>query len=100
MTKNDTPTLTTYAEWQRAYYYFNKALFGGQLPESLITLDRKSKRTRGYFAPNCYKNIEGETKDGFALNPYYFRRRGLVDTLSYLVHEMCHIWQKYYGCKN
>ena len=97
MNQNVKPTLTTYAEWQTAYDFFNKELFDGRLPECIITLDNKSKRNGGYFAPSRYKNSEGEIKDGLAMNPWHFHRRSFVDTLSTLVHEMCHVWQQHYG---
>ena len=92
---NATPTLITYAEWQAAYDFFNKELFGGQLPECVIILDRR-KRALGYFSPNRYVNDNGEVKDGLAMNPLYFRN-SLIDTLSTLVHEMCHVWEHHFG---
>ena len=97
MITDDKPTLTTYSEWQTAYDFFNADLFGNRLPECIITLDGKSKRSIGYFVPSRYKNAEDESKDGLTMNPSLFRRRDLVDTLSFLVHEMCHIWQHHFG---
>jgi hypothetical protein len=96
MHKN-TPTLTTYTEWQTAYDFFNKELFNGQLPECVITLDSKNKRTLGYFVPNRYENESREIKDGLAMNPSHFRRRSLIETLSTLVHEMVHVWEYHLG---
>ena len=97
MTKNVTPTLVTYNEWQTAYDFFNRELFDGRLPECIITLDNKGKRIGGYFAANRYANTEGETKDGLAMNPWYFHRRELIEVLSYFVHEMCHVWLQHHG---
>jgi hypothetical protein len=35
------PTQETYSALQTAYEHFNRELFGGALPECLITLQRK-----------------------------------------------------------
>ena len=91
------PTLTTYTELQIAYDFFNAELFGGQLPECIMTLSRKSKYTAGYFAPERYKNVVGEIKDELAMNPAFFNPQSLIDTLAVLVHEMCHVWQEHFG---
>ena len=42
------PTKETYDRLQQAYEHFNKALFGGTLPNALITLQRR-KGTFGYL---------------------------------------------------
>lgn len=39
---------TEYKIWDDAYQYFNEKLFGNNLPEVLITLNRK-KKARGTF---------------------------------------------------
>ena len=97
MGRKATPTLTTYTEWQTAYDFFNKELFGGQLPECVITLDSKNKHALGYFVSNRYESEYGEIRDGLSMNPFYFRRNNLLDTLSTLVHEMCHVWRHHFG---
>ena len=43
------PTRETYDQIQQAYDYFNRALFKGELPNCLITLQRRN-RTYGYFS--------------------------------------------------
>ncbi len=43
------PTDETYRGFYEAYRFFNEWLFGGLLPDCLITMQR-SKRSRGYFA--------------------------------------------------
>jgi len=39
----------------------------------------------------------GEETDEIALNPSTFRSRSTEETLSTLVHEMCHLWQFHKG---
>ena len=59
------------------YVMFNHFLFGAALPDDcMITLQRKSKRTRGYFAPDAFRKTDGNyTVDGIALNPICFLER-------------------------
>jgi predicted SprT family Zn-dependent metalloprotease len=91
------PTLTTYAEWQTAYDFFNKELFGGALPDCIIILDNKGNRIKGYFSLKRYGSLNGKTIDCLAMNPLHFHRRDLIDTLSTLVHEMCHVWEAHFN---
>ncbi|HIE17406.1 MAG TPA: hypothetical protein EYP71_04350, partial [Dehalococcoidia bacterium] len=35
--------------------------------------------------------------DEIALNPTHFKERTMAQTLSTLVHEMCHLWQHHFG---
>lgn len=93
------PTQETYTEFQTAYDFFNTELFGNQLPDCLITYQRKAK-TKGYFADGRFENIEnGQVIDEIAINPDYFSGENISPKtiLSTLVHEMCHLWQKYHG---
>ena len=74
------PTHQTYSELQHAYDHFNQALFGGQLPSCLITLQRE-KRSYGYFSSKR-----------FSLNPAVaaMRRadsRALAGTYAVLAHS-------------
>ncbi|HEX3048052.1 MAG TPA: SprT-like domain-containing protein [Bacillota bacterium] len=101
------PTRETYTEFQTAYDFFNQKLFDNQLPDCLITYQRKAK-TKGYFADGRFENaLDGKIIDEIAMNPDYFRSAdSFPETasefspktiLSTLVHEMCHLWQKYHG---
>lgn len=111
-TAND-PTRAAYEEFQTAYEHFNYHLFGGGLPNCLITMQRKSK-SYGYFAGDRF----GETAlhgvgprdetgrvlpvrmtDEIALNPSHFQARTTEEVLSTLVHEMVHLWQHHDGAK-
>jgi hypothetical protein len=90
------PTKETYDRFQDAYAYFNRALFEGQLPNCLITLQR-SKRSYGYFCGDRFGRDDGLVTDEIALNPRYFRERPADKVLSTLVHEMAHLWQHHFG---
>src|ERR1700680_4694459 len=63
------PTAEIYGVFQTAYDFFNTALFDGRLPPCLITLQRRSKRTLGYFAAGRFASTTGRTSDEIALNP-------------------------------
>lgn len=90
------PTRDTYDRFQQAYEHFNKTLFGNELPNALITLQRR-KGTFGYFSGDRFNNNEGRAADEIALNPARFGDRPLIDILGTLVHEMVHLWQHHHG---
>lgn len=81
------PTREAYAELDKAYAFFNTALFDDRLPDCLITLQR-SHDTLGYFLPNQFVNRSASNAHEIALNPSYFAIRSLPETLSVLVREM------------
>jgi len=92
-----TPTAETYTEFDRVYAYFNRTLFAGKLPPCVITMQRHRK-AYGYFHGNTWADAKGELiTDEIALNPDRFRGRSTADTLSTLVHEMCHLQQHHFG---
>lgn len=92
------PTQETYSALQAAYEFFNTELFGGSLPDCLITLQRKEKRVLGYFWGQRFEEIGGVHKtDEIAMNPQHFKRRSIMDVLSTLAHEMAHQWQEHCG---
>jgi predicted SprT family Zn-dependent metalloprotease len=92
-----TPTYDTYTELDRAYDSFNAALFGGHLPSCVITMQRRRK-AYGYFAGNSWTDAAGRlVTDEIAMSPDKFAVRSTAETLSTLVHEMCHLWQHHFG---
>jgi len=93
------PTTQTYSELQKAYDYFNITLFNGALPPCLITLQRKGKRTLGYYSPDRFSRIDDASlkADEIALNPVHFVGRSLTDILATLVHEMVHLQCQHSG---
>lgn len=92
------PTQETYSALQAAYEFFNTELFGGSLPECLITLQRKEKRVLGYFWGQRFEEIGGVHRtDEIAMNPQHFKRRSIMEVLSTLAHEMAHQWQEHCG---
>lgn len=89
------PTATEYTAFQAAYDSYNQALFSGQLPQCLITLQRR-KGYAGYFWHGQFKARSSEARtDEIALNPEIFA--DLMEILQTLVHEMCHLWQAHFG---
>jgi len=90
-------TAVTYNGLNEAYAFFNACLFKGDLPNCLITLQRKSK-AYGYFAGDRFGSRDGDVvTDEIALNPSHFRVRSTEEVLSTLVHEMAHLWQHRFG---
>ena len=91
------PTDETYEPFKRAFHFFNDRLFGGALPDCLVTLQRK-KGARGYFAPERFANrCNKAVADEIAMNPDHFEGRTDKEVLSTFVHEMAHLWQQHFG---
>jgi predicted SprT family Zn-dependent metalloprotease len=92
-----TPTKRTYDDFDDAYAYFNKRLFGGRLPPCLITV-RPHRGGYGYFSSERFASRDGkEIHDEIALNIRYFEKRTPCEILSTLVHEMVHLEQAHFG---
>lgn len=90
-------TASEYSGFQTAYDFYNTHLFGGTLPECLITLQRHAN-SYGYFCKENFKGRGNELRtDEIALNPDEFDGRTDGQILSTLVHEMCHLWQSHFG---
>lgn len=89
------PTLITANEFQLAYDHFNATLFGGELPQCLITLQRTTN-CMGYFSHKRFVSDAGTT-DEIAMNPEFFASNPMQETLQTLVHEMTHLWQYHFG---
>ena len=88
-----TPTETAMNELQTAYDFYNRELFGGELPPCLITLQRKEVRVLGYYSPERFATNDGKrVTDEIAMNPQHFRKKVPTEILQTLVHEMCHLW--------
>jgi hypothetical protein len=91
-------TTTEYRGFQKAYDFFNRALFGNSLPHVLVTLQRHA-RAKGYFSPDRFAGRVEDTRktDELALNPDTFTGRTDEEILSTLTHEMAHVWQQHHG---
>ena len=86
-----------YSSFEQAYRFFDEKLFGGVLPECLITLQRKA-HSAGYFSAERFENRDGSDKtDELALNPDTFIGQSDLQILSTLVHEQAHLWQHHHG---
>lgn len=103
------PSKDVYNNFELAYEHFNRALFDGELPPCVITVQRKAN-TFGYFSANRWgafirngnvsENIvvgHLKTSHEIALNPAYFAGRPLIEVFQTLVHEQAHLWQHEYG---
>ena len=92
--KPATPTRVQFNAYEQMFAYFNRTLFGGELPPVILNFSRKT-RTYGFFAPERWQK-DGEVKDEISLNPAWLTRPAL-EVSSTLVHEMAHLWQWHFG---
>jgi hypothetical protein len=92
------PTRQTYGDLAAAYQHFNTALFGGKLPECLITMQRR-QGAYGYFAADRFADPGAPSKalDELALNPAHFAGRRKAAICATLAQEMTHLWQHHFG---
>jgi hypothetical protein len=94
------PTAITPIEYgglQAAYDHFNTELFGGRLPNPLITLPRRA-RSSGYYSDKRFAERGGPAVHAeIALNPDHFTGQTDRDVCDTLVHEMVHAWQYAFG---
>ena len=92
------PTQRTYSSLTTAYDFFNRELFGDELPPCLITVQRH-KGAYGYFSGERFVSVADpeEVTDEIALNPAHFATRSPEEVLATLVHEMVHLWQHHFG---
>ncbi len=88
-----TVTKKQYASLDDAAEYLNKKLFGGKLPDIIITLQRKAK-VNGYLHFERFTARDGTTKlTELAINPDNFVERTDLEILSTVAHEMVHLLQ-------
>lgn len=101
---NVSPSVQIYGELDQAYNFFNREIFDGRLPACMFILDR-AKRRYGHFMPEGYElrpkdELEdSQWVDEIGLNAEAMRGRPDFETLSTLVHEQAHLWQKHFGSK-
>lgn len=90
------PTAELYGSLEIAYQFFNEHLFDGRLPHVIFTVQRQ-KGVMGYFAPERWGTLSGQSCHEIAINPSYIAQSRTVEVLQTLVHEMVHCWQFCYG---
>jgi hypothetical protein len=92
-------TEAEYNGLQQAYEFMNARLFGGELPNLLITLQRQAN-SKGYFHADRFSwrdGAETEHQHELALNPDAFTGRSDEQIISTLVHEQVHCWEVLHG---
>ena len=92
-----TPTEQQFEALNKAYQYFNLALFDGQLPGCILNFSRK-KNTHGFMAPGRWRRVgeDNYSTHEISLTPYTLYREPIL-VFSTLVHEQAHLWQVEFG---
>lgn len=97
MKKTVAITPTEYGALQVAFDHFNGALFGGRLPDVLITYQRCA-HSSGYFSPDRFSGRVDDTGNHeLALNPDCFIGHTDKEVCQTLTHEMAHLGQHVFG---
>jgi hypothetical protein len=90
------PTSQSYDAMTRAYHFFNERLFEGQLPDVLISCQRKAN-CAGYASSNRWIDNNKVMVHELAMNPAYFAGSPTEEVLGTLLHESVHILQFHVG---
>lgn len=92
-----TPTEDQFNALNGAFRYFNKALFGNELPGCILNFSRL-RNTHGFLAPYRWRRRESKSHDTheISLTPTTLYRTP-IEIYSTLVHEMVHLWQVVFG---
>jgi hypothetical protein len=92
-----TPSEQMYLPLLEAFNHFNNELFGGELPDCLVTIRAKG-RTQGFYHAKRFAALRDEAvADEIAMNPAYFPAHPLREIAGTFVHEMAHHWQEHHG---
>jgi hypothetical protein len=90
------PTRKQFDAYRLAFDYFNRTLFGGELPHCLLNFSRLAK-SAGFFAAHRWTHVNGvESTHEISLNPDVLDLPA-IEIMQTLVHEMCHLWQEEFG---
>tara|TARA_R100000426_G_C4823188_1_gene111429 strand:- start:58 stop:732 length:675 start_codon:yes stop_codon:yes gene_type:complete len=83
----------TYKHLQAAFDHFNAALFGGELPPAMLTINTSKRNCHGYAWQDRFEHVEtGAKVSEISMNPDSFAR-GLREAMGTFVHEMAHHWE-------
>jgi predicted SprT family Zn-dependent metalloprotease len=88
------PTVEQFGALQRAFDYFNEALFGDELPVCILNLSRK-RGAGGFFAAERWEKEESVIHE-ISLNLKSLEPP-MERVMSILVHEMVHLWKEEFG---
>lgn len=95
---SDHVTATEYKTLSDGFDWLNRELFGDTLAPSLITLNNRNRRSRGFYVHERFGARRGDGRvSEIALNPDTFHDRTDLQILSTLAHEMAHAWQAQHG---
>lgn len=91
ISKPTSPAVEQAKRLSKAFDIFNRELFAGELPPVMLQVKNKPG-SHGYYQPERWEDEEGKKLDVIALNSKDAIARDLVETMSTLVHEMCHAY--------
>lgn len=84
------PTAEAYGLLQVSFSFFNERLFGGSLPDCMITFNNR-RRALGSFCAGAFENRSSDIAHEISMNPRYLGARDDAESFSTFVHEMSHL---------
>ncbi len=93
---SNVPTQELYRRLNEAFEHFNDALFDGDLPPVIITVQR-GMRTRGQFSKERWAAKDGARAHEIAINPAHLASNPLLELFQTIVREQVHCWQACFG---
>jgi hypothetical protein len=92
-----TPSAQMYVPLLEAFNHLNDELFGGELPDCLVTIRAKG-RTQGFYHAKRFAALRDKAvADEIAMNPAFFPTHPSREIAGSFVHEMAHHWQEHHG---
>lgn len=84
------PTVEAYGLFQNSFAFLNQRLFGGVLPDCMITFST-NRRALGYFCAGAFENRDRNVAHEISMNPRYLGVRPDAESFATFVHEMGHL---------
>lgn len=88
----EAPTTSHATSYQGLYDYLNTNLFGGELPNCILTMIPAVSKNGGHFWPNKWHDTDGAKLHEISMNPHGYAIHEPIVFVSIFAHEMAHLW--------
>ena len=91
------PTPSQFSVYQQVVDYFNRVLFENDLPDCMLSFNRRRSSSHTLFAAGQWLEEAGSTTAEISLNLKQMGENEPIKVLAMLVREMVHLWQEMHG---